>query len=83
MYVSATTLLTSVHTMGEKAKVQGFNDMVVFSFVALAALSSGQLLHFMGWEVLLLCIVPFLILAISMALILERNQKLIVMEAQA
>ena len=44
MFIGATTLLTETYQPEERAKVQGFNDFLIFATVAIAALSSGQLL---------------------------------------
>jgi MFS family permease len=49
MFVAATTLIASAHTSAEKAKVQGLNDFVVFSAVALSSFSSGALESAIGW----------------------------------
>jgi MFS family permease len=60
LFIGGTTLLTECYTESEKAKVQGFNDFLVFGTVALASLSSGSIFHFMGWEWLNLVAIPFL-----------------------
>lgn len=69
MFIGATTLLTETHRPAERGKVQGFNDFVVFATVAVAAFSSGNLLHFFGWDVLNYGVLPVLaiILAFSLA----------------
>ncbi len=48
-FTGGTRLLTQVHTPSERAKVQGTNDFVVFTGMALSALFSGTLYHNMGW----------------------------------
>jgi MFS family permease len=50
LYVGGTTLLTETHTAAEKAKVQGFNDFLVFTAVAMTALSSGGVHEAGGWQ---------------------------------
>jgi len=49
-FTGGTTLLTQVHTASERAKVQGTNDLIVFSGMTLSSLFSGTLYHFMGWQ---------------------------------
>lgn len=56
MFVGATTLLTDCYRPEEKAKVQGFNDFMVFGSVAVASLMSGALLQGFGWFVVTLTI---------------------------
>ena len=49
-FTGGTTLLTRVHTASERAKVQGTNDLIVFTGMAMSSLFSGTLYHFMGWQ---------------------------------
>ncbi|PCI23897.1 MAG: MFS transporter [SAR324 cluster bacterium] len=49
LFIGATTLLTYTYEIEERAKVQAFNELLVFSTTALAALFSGWLLHNLGW----------------------------------
>ena len=50
MYTGATTLLTESYRTGEKARVQGVNDLALFVTMALSSLSSGALVTAAGWE---------------------------------
>lgn len=50
MFIGGTTLLTSTYRPSETAKVQGFNDFLVFAMVATASLTSGQVQIRLGWE---------------------------------
>lgn len=50
MFIGGTTLLTETCEPGEKAKVQGINDFLVFGTVAAGTFASGGLLHLFGWE---------------------------------
>ena len=58
MFVGGTSLLTGVIARPEQAKVQGFNDFLVFGSVALAALSGGIMHQNLGWEMLNYAILP-------------------------
>ena len=48
-FLGGTTLLTKTYRPSEKAIVQGFNDLCVFSTVTLTALMSGVFHHLWGW----------------------------------
>jgi MFS family permease len=50
MFVGGTTLLTETYELGEKAKIQGINDFLVFGTSAAGTLASGSLLHVFGWR---------------------------------
>jgi MFS family permease len=62
LFIGGTTLLTECYDPGEKAKVQAVNDFLVFGTVAGASLSSGTLLHLVGWHAVLYGALPFLAL---------------------
>lgn len=64
MFVGGSTLLTYTHTPEERGKVQGINDLTVFSLVAIGSLSSGALLHYIGWAGLNLAMLPLIIVAL-------------------
>jgi MFS family permease len=74
MFIGATTLLTEVHTPSERAKVQGFNDFLIFGTITMAALSSGNLLHFFGWNIVNYGVLPFLCVVLVLILWLVRQQ---------
>jgi MFS family permease len=63
-FIGATTLLTQTHTPAEKAKVQGINDFLIFSFAALASLFSGYWQNLLGWQTLNLIMMPCVVLAV-------------------
>jgi MFS family permease len=58
MFVGATDLLTQCHTPAERAKVEGFNDLVVFGTVAVATFVSGFIHHLWGWDAVILMLLP-------------------------
>ncbi len=58
LFVGGSALLASIHSEAERGKVQGTNDLIIFSLVALGSLMSGTLLHQVGWEVLNLAMLP-------------------------
>lgn len=62
MFIGGTTLLTETYSEKEKAKAQACNDFIVFGTVTVTAMSSGALLHVLGWTTLNLAVLPFLAL---------------------
>jgi hypothetical protein len=66
MFIGATTLLTACHTEAEKAKVQGLNDFLVFTTVAISASAAGALHHLLGWQAMNLLVLPGLLLVAAL-----------------
>lgn len=62
LFIGGTTLLAGQYRPAEAFRVQAVNDVTLFGLQALAALSAGWLLAVAGWQTLLLCAVPFLLL---------------------
>lgn len=60
MFIGGSTLLTSTHSENERYRTQGLNDFLIFGSMAVASLSSGQLLYHLGWQMVLVTGVPFL-----------------------
>ena len=60
MFVGATTLVTEAYSPAEKAKTQAANDFLVFGGVAVAALLSGVLHEWIGWQLMNYIALPFL-----------------------
>lgn len=57
-FIGATALVTDCYAPCERARVQGLNDFLVFGSVATASMSSGQLLHAGGWQMVNLIVHP-------------------------
>ena len=64
LFISGTSLVVLTYDEEEKFKVQGINDLIVFSTMALASLSAGILLSLTSWKVMNLICIPFLILIV-------------------
>ena len=62
-FIAATTMVAESHRPSERAKAQGFNDLMVFLAVAATSLASGQLLAAFGWTGVNLALVPMLVVA--------------------
>ena len=74
MFVGATSLLTDAFAGPNKASVQGLNDFLVFSVVAVTAMSSGALHQAFGWVSINLVVVPLVTVALIMTCWLARHQ---------
>lgn len=62
LFISGSALVSSTHTESERGKIQGLNDLVIFSFVAAGSLMAGSLLHVLGWAKLNLAMLPAILL---------------------
>jgi MFS family permease len=65
MFTGGTSLLTGLTERSEQAKVQGLNDLLMFGFVAMAALSAGKLNQAFGWDAVNLAAVPGVLAALA------------------
>ncbi|MDX5327334.1 MAG: MFS transporter [Marinobacter sp.] len=76
LFVGGTTLLPQGYRQSERFRVQGLNDMMVFTAQATAALSAGAVLASVGWASLLLVALPLLVLhSILMSVWLLRSRR--------
>ncbi len=66
MFVGGTTLLTTCHGPAEKAKVQGLNDLLVFTSVAASASLAGFVQSTLGWRTMNLLAIPGLLLVAAL-----------------
>ena len=64
LFISGTSLVVLTYKEEEKFRVQGINDLIVFSTMALASLSAGISLSLTSWKTMNLICIPFLILII-------------------
>ncbi|MCW8193677.1 MFS transporter [Proteobacteria bacterium 005FR1] len=66
LFVGGSTLLATVHSEAERGKVQGINDLLIFSLVAVGSFMSGSLFHHFGWELLNVATLgPLLLVALA------------------
>ena len=65
MFVAGSTLVTRTYAPAERARTQAANDFLVFGTAAATSLSSGQLLHHRGWQVVLATAVVMLLVALA------------------
>jgi MFS family permease len=67
-FVGASALVLECHRPEEKARVQSFNDFIVFGTVACGSLLSGSVLTAYGWNtVLWLSFVPLALAVVVLA----------------
>ena len=64
LFISGTSLVVLTYKEEEKFRVQGINDLIVFSTMALASLSAGILLSLTSWATMNLICIPFLVLIV-------------------
>lgn len=64
LFVGGSALLSTVHSETERGKVQGVNDLIILSLVALGSLLSGALFHQFGWKVLNVAMLPLILLVV-------------------
>ena len=69
LFVAGTALLPLMYQANEAHRVQGLNDLMVFSAQAIASLGSGVLLLLLGWQGLLWVALP--IIAVQVLLLLN------------
>ena len=65
LFIGGTTLLTTCYTAQEKAKVQGFNDFLVFGSVAIGVLMSGATYNAFGWTAINYGVLPLVLLTLA------------------
>lgn len=72
-YISATAMVTDCHRPSERGKVQAFNDLTVFGFVAICSFLAGTLMAHIGWSGINVAIFPFVGLAALLIVLLPRG----------
>ncbi len=72
LYVGGSALLARTHLPAERGKIQGLNELIVFTAVAIGSLAAGALLHTVGWATLNLLLLPFIA---TTALVTHRWQR--------
>ena len=75
LFIAGTSLLVTIYKPEEKFKAQGFNDLLVFSSMAVASLSAGILISLASWKTVNLFCIPFLILIIASIINADRKTK--------
>jgi len=82
LFVGGTTLLTETYEPNEKARTQGFNELIVFGTVSITALMSGVLYNWVGWTLTNVLVIPFVLLVLVAIFWLKRRIALEPLSAQ-
>ena len=67
-FTGGTILITEVHTSAERAKVQGTNDFLIFTGLAISSLMAGSVYHFLGWDWVNYAMLPIILTILLSAL---------------
>ncbi|MBI4294232.1 MAG: MFS transporter [Betaproteobacteria bacterium] len=67
-FTAATVLTTYAYTPAERDHTQGATNFIIYVFVALLSLSSGALVHYLGWQWVNIAALPLLFIAILVML---------------
>jgi MFS family permease len=62
LFIGGTSLLPLSYRPAERFRVQALNDFVVFGSQAIASLSAGWLVFAIGWESMLIVVIPIIVL---------------------
>lgn len=74
-FVGASALVLDTHTEQERARVQSFNDFLVFGSMAVGSFASGGLLTSYGWDAVNLVVFPPVVLALAVLVVVGRTGK--------
>jgi MFS family permease len=70
LYVGGTTMLTLTYSMSERFRAQAINEFTVFGTSASASLLAGMVIHYYGWNLLvMLPLVPLALVLIGLFVI--------------
>lgn len=67
-FTAATSLMTTAYTPAERGKTQGLMNQIIYTVVAIGSLSSGALVHFLGWNWVNIVAMPLLVAAAGVML---------------
>ena len=78
LFITGTSLLVLCYSNKEKFKVQGFNDIIVFSIQAIASLSAGYSIVSFSWNQINLICIPLVIMIILISYRADKHRKRLV-----
>jgi len=76
LYVGGTTMLTYTYSVAERFRAQAVNEFLVFGTAATASLLAGTVMHYFGWQRLMLVPMPILVI-VCIALLFVRRDKML------
>jgi tryptophan-rich sensory protein len=68
LFIGGTSLLVLCYQENEKFKVQGFNDVLVFSIQSIASLTAGYSILKFSWNEINLSCIPLILLIILVSI---------------
>jgi MFS family permease len=75
LFIGSAVLLSHTHLPVERGKVQGLNDLTLFSLVTLGSISAAALLHRLGWNgIHLASLIPLALVAVLLLRMRWRGQ---------
>ena len=75
LFITGTSLLVLCYSNKEKFRVQGFNDIIVFSIQSIASLSAGYSIIRFSWNEINLICIPIVIMIILISFRADRYRK--------
>ena len=73
-FIGSTAIVAASYRPSEADKVQGFNDIILFSTVALSSFASGQVFSAYGWDAMILPLWPLAISGLVLLFFLSRRK---------
>ena len=74
-FIGSTAIVAASYRPSEADKVQGFNDIILFSCVALSSFASGAVFSAFGWSAMILPVWPLAIAGLVLLFFLSRRGK--------
>ena len=75
LFIGGTSLLVLCYKESEKFKVQGFNDVLVFSIQSIASLAAGYSILKFSWNEINLACIPLVLLIILVSIRADIHKK--------
>ena len=73
-FIGSTAIVASSYRPSEADKVQGFNDIILFSSVGLSSFASGLVFSTYGWDAMILPVWPLAIAGLVLLFLLSRRK---------
>ena len=64
LFTGGTALVTETYTPEEKAKVQGFNDFVIWGTISVGVVTAGMVQQMIGWVAVNLVMAPLVVIVL-------------------
>ena len=69
-------MLTYTYSVAERFRAQAVNEFLVFGTAATASLLAGTVMHYFGWQRLMLVPIPILVIVCFAMLFVRRDKML-------